>query len=198
MEQPKPVIERPPGLKEAYATKNGELIHVTRIGAEHLAAHPTVIPLLDEAMPLIELPSDGSKLVSQVDLKRPLEEKSLITTPDIGLDGEDWFAVRSNRQGASRVTMEKPTEMISTVVIAAWPPVAEPTKYILRTAYIGTISPQEPWNAMGEEVQKKSIEFWTTHAMVHSPETMGEPFRSTWRKVLAEAEAKKAASGSVY
>lgn len=196
-----PTAERPAGLKEAYPTKDGRLVHVTPVGIEHLRAHPSIIPLLDEAMASVTLPSDGSKYLGEIDLGRPLEKTTRLVVPDIGMDGEGLFAFRKGRMAATRVTFEQAqnTDMVSTVVIIASPPVGVPDKYILRTAYIGKPSPMEPWaGAFSSEQEREQAEhFWQTHALVYDPAAMEAPFTSTWREVIAQAKqafAEKAAA----
>lgn len=189
LEQP-PSVEPIPGLKDEYPTKDGRAIHITPIGREHMRAHMSVIPLLDEAMAQVELPKDGSGIAVAVDLHRPLEKATKVETPDIGLDGEAWFAKRHNRLGATHIVLDGDSEqMVSTVVIIAKPPVADQNKYLLRSAYIGTTSPPEPYAVKTEEERAVALGHWSTHALVYTPSDMGAPFRSTWRQVLAESAA---------
>jgi hypothetical protein len=110
------------------------------------------------------------------------------------LDDETWFVLRCGHAGASRVEVEdlpvlEPTSKVTLVIDGGWP-----RKYLiprLVTAWIGGLRPPEPWEPRlsGQEAIN-AVKFWSRHAFDAQPYAReGEPFRSTFREVIREAQA---------
>jgi len=176
---------------EPFVTRDGRRLVPYDNAAEYFAAHPGALELLAEVAPTIQLPEDGSRLEVQLDLGRELGCASLIKTAPIGIDEEDTFALRSGRDKPSRVIRPWSDwyQAVSTFVVVGRPDNRlAPGDYRLTTAYVGQIAPREPWDkklGSSHVSDEESLAFWLTHALVWDPTTMGKPFRSTWRQVLA-------------
>ncbi|MDQ7814267.1 MAG: hypothetical protein RDU25_00460 [Patescibacteria group bacterium] len=164
----------------------GRTILVPQFATEMLKAQPEVLACLEYAIADVVLPEDGSDLGVEVDMGEPIAKNRLIRVGNVGYDETCDFAFRSGRHKPSRVTMVEPTEDVSTVVIWANRNVkGDPKSYVLRTAYIGTLSPREPWACRNEEeLCEKSFPFWTGHALAYDPATMSPIFRTSWREVI--------------
>src|SRR5690242_15079037 len=102
----------------ALLTATGEPLLITSAARAHLQAHPTVWPVLAEAVARLTPPAVDQPRAFEIDLQRPLELATLLPTPPIDIDTPVSFAVRINRAHASRVTDETPTVWDSSVVIA--------------------------------------------------------------------------------
>jgi len=169
----------------SYKTGCGGSIYLTVGVREHLKAHPGIIDLIPEIASRVILPTDGSRLASQISLGRVVGHSSLIKVQKIGLSETTWFAVRKNRMEASRVVPDAGPADTDLVSIVANP--IENNSYELVTAWFGALAPQEPWDpdlADDPAAYEESINFWCRHALVHDLAVMDEPFRSTWEKVL--------------
>ncbi len=169
----------------SYKTGCGGSIYLTEGVREHLEAHPGILDLIPEIASRVTLPTDGSRLASQISLGRVVGQSSLINTKKIGLSETAWFAVRKNRMKASRVVPDAGPADTDLVSIVANP--IEKNSYELVTAWFGTMAPKEPWDpnlADDPAAYEESINFWCRHALVHDLAVMDEPFRSNWEKVL--------------
>ena len=169
----------------SYKTGCGGSIFLTDDVSEHLKAHPGIIDLISEIASKVILPTDGSRLASQISLGRVVGQSSLINTKKIGLSEAAWFAVRKNRMKASRVVPDAGPADTDLVSIVANP--VEKDSYELVTAWFGAMAPKEPWDpdlSNDPAAYEESINFWCSHALVHDLALMDEPFRSTWEKVL--------------
>ena len=169
----------------SYKTPCGGSIILTEGVREHLEAHPGILDLIPEIASRVTLPSDGSRLASQISLGRVVGQSSLINTKKIGLSETAWFAVRKNRMKASRVVPDAGPVDTDLVSIVANP--VEQGSYELVTAWFGAMAPKEPWDpdlSDDPSVYEESINFWCSYALVHDLAVMDEPFRSTWETVL--------------
>ena len=163
----------------------GGYINLSDSVREHLRAHPGILGLIPEIAPRVTLPTDGSRLASQISLGRVVGQTSLINTKKIGLSESAWFAVRKNRMKASRVVPDAGPADTDLVSIVANP--IENNSYELVTAWFGEFAPKEPWDpdlADDPAAYEESINFWCSHAFVHDPGVMNEPFESMWGKIL--------------
>jgi hypothetical protein len=169
----------------SYKTGCSGSIILTEGVREHLEAHPGILDLISEIASRVILPTDGSRLACQISLGRVVGQSSLIKTQKIGLSEKVWFAIRKNRMKASRVVPDAGPADTGLVSIVANP--VEKDSYELVTAWFGAMAPKEPWDpdlADDPSDYEESINFWCSHALVHDPAVMDEPFRSTWEKVL--------------
>ena len=169
----------------SYKTGCGGSIFLTDDVSEHLKAHQGIIDLIPEIASRVTLPTDGSRLASQISLGRVVGQTSLINTKKIGLSETAWFAVRKNRMKASRVVPDANPVDTDLVSIVANP--VEKDSYELVTAWFGAMAPKEPWDpdlTDDPSAYEESINFWCRHALVHDLAVMDEPFESTWKKVL--------------
>ena len=163
----------------------GGFINLTDSLREHLEAHPGILDLIPEIVSRVTLPTDGSRLASQISLGRVVGQTSLINTKKIGLSETAWFAVRKNRMKASRVVPDAgpaDTDLVSIVANSV-----EKDSYELVTAWFGAIAPKEPWDpdlADDPAAYEESINFWCGHALVHDPAVMDDPFESAWHIIL--------------
>jgi len=169
----------------SYKTGCSGSIILTKGVREHLEAHPGILDLIPEIASKIALPTDGCRLVSQISLGRVVGQSSLINTKKIGLFETAWFAVRKNRMKASRVVPDAGPADTDLASFIANP--VEKNSYELVTAWFGEFAPKEPWDpdlTDDPSAYEESINFWCSHALVHDPAVMNEPFGSTWGKIL--------------
>lgn len=164
----------------------GRMVIIPQFATEMLKAQPEVLRYLEYAIADVALPDDGSNLGVEVDMGEPIAKNRLIRVGSVGYDETCDFAFRSGRRKPSRVTIAQPTEDTSTIVIwASRNTKGDPKSYVLRTAYIGTLSPREPWACRDEgELCEKSFPFWSEHALAYDPATMSSIFRTSWRGVI--------------
>ena len=169
----------------SYKTGCGGSIILTEGVREHLEAHPGILDLIPEIASRVILPTNGSRLASKISLGRVVGQSSLTNTQKIGLSETAWFAVRKNRMKASRVVPDAGPVDTDLVSIVANP--IEKKSYELVTAWFGGMAPKEPWDpdlAGDPPAYEESINFWCSHAFVHDPAVMNEPFESMWGKIL--------------
>ena len=169
----------------SYKTPCGGSIILAEGVREHLEAHPGILDLIPEIASRVTLPTDGSRLASQISLGRVVGQSSLINTKKIGLSETAWFAVRKNRMKASRVVPDAGPADTDLVSIVANP--VEKDSYELVTAWFGAMAPKEPWDpdlSNDPAAYEESINFWCSHALVHDLTVMDEPFESMWGKIL--------------
>jgi len=164
----------------------GRIVSIPQFATEMLKAQPEVLRCLEYAIADVVLPEDGSDLGVEVDMGEPIAKNRLIRVGSVGYDETCDFAFRAGRRKPSRVTIAQPTEDASTVVIwASRNTKGDPKSYVLRTAYIGTLSPREPWACRDEgELCEKSFPFWSEHALAYDSATMSRIFRASWREVI--------------
>ena len=169
-----------------YKTACEGKIIISDFVREHLMAHPEVYDLLDEAIAKLTLPTDGGNLAVEVEMGRIVGRSGVVATAPIGMDEVTTFALRPNRRKPSRVAVGVEGPEITRVVIYAGP-TEEMKVYKLFTSYVGDLSRKEPWDPnLVESERAASIGYWTTHALVHIPNLMGDPFMSTWNDVLRD------------
>jgi len=171
--------------KNIYKTWCGGSIILTEGVSNHLEAHSGILDLISEIASRVILPTNGSRLASQISLGRVVGQSSLINTKKIGLSETAWFAVRKNRMKASRVVPDAGPADTDLVSIVANP--IEKDSYELVTAWFGAMAPKEPWDpdlADDPSAYEESINFWCSHALVHDLTVMDEPFESMWGKIL--------------
>ena len=176
----------------SFKTGCGGSIFLTDDVSEHLKAHPGIIDLIPVIASRVILPIDGGRLTCQISLERVVGQSSLIDTQKIGLSETAWFAVRKNRMKASRVVPDASPVDTDLVSIVANP--VEKDSYELITAWYGGMAPKEPWDpdhADDPTAYEESINFWCSHALVHDPEVMDEPFESTWEDIVNDRKTIK-------
>ncbi|GEM_PF-1008714 len=178
----------PKEMSDWYDTKDGGDIVVTPRTRQHMAAHLDVVPLLAEAIVLIDLPTDGKWLEVEVDLGRVIGRSGCVETAAIGMNDTASFAYREGRAMPSRIVegVEGP-EVTTVVVIAKY---VSRGKYQLVTAWVGALGQREPWNAGGPDF-KDAMTFWQTHALIFDPSNMESPFESTWGTILGRSEGHR-------
>ncbi|MBV8635516.1 MAG: hypothetical protein JO002_13570, partial [Burkholderiaceae bacterium] len=149
-----------------------------------------------EAISKAIFPIDGD-LIVEVDLGRPIGRRGATSHDLVGLDQPVLFAQRVNRPYPTRVAVDAAGEETTRVVLIAGRCRSEPQRLFLRTAWIGTKSMREPWDMAIESQQEfdACLQFWSSNALIHDTAAMGQPFVSTWRKVLRDAGCKYALPG---
>ena len=170
----------------SFKTGCGGSIHLTDSVKEHLEAHSGILGLIPVIASRVILPPiDGGRLTCQISLERVVGQSSLIDTQKIGLSETAWFAIRKNRMKASRVVPDAAPVDTEIVSIVANP--VEKNTYELVTAWFGSFAPKEPWDpdlADDPSAYEESINFWCSHALVHDPAEMDDPFESAWHIIL--------------
>ena len=166
-------------------TCNGTIIVPYKAEA-HLKTHPSVRKVLTEAIAMLRLPTDKSFLAIEVAMGRVVGLAECVKAPVIKVNQETFFAQRKERQGVSRITQESKGEESSKLAIFAFASREDARVYVLATAFIGSINHKEPWdrNIKSQEEYQKSINFWSSHALVYDPKVMEKVFKSTWEKAL--------------
>jgi hypothetical protein len=122
--------------------------------------HPNVAEILPDALARIE--SGGRQFfVEEVDFGRPIGETICVPT---GHGDQIVYAQRPKRWGLSRFVRSREPEQCSSVVVILK---AGDDGYVLITAFVGHPAPPEPWD---RNAVVKSVEFWSTHALVWGQE----------------------------
>lgn len=172
-------------LQREYATACGGRIVVPRKTADHLRAHPEVVPHLGDAIARVRLPG-GAFLRVAVEMGRLVGRSGLVETAPIAVDEPALFARRVGRDFASRVVVGESGPEVSTIAVLAFADEASPRTYVLVTAFVGALAPREPWdpNFESETERTEALEFWSRNALVWDPAVMSEPFESTWAEIL--------------
>jgi hypothetical protein len=131
----------------------------------HVATHPSVLPLLSEALSRIY--SEGrDNIVEEVDLGRVVGETICVETRD----GDDIvYAQRPNRFGLTRFVKNRQPEPCSVVTVCL-NKAENNGHFILATAYVGHRTPAEPWDT--EWASEQSVPFWNTHALIWDKEAI--------------------------
>ena len=171
-----------------FKTACGGMILVPPKAQEHLRAHPEVGKLLAEAIGQLLLPPRGKFLAVEVEMGRVVGRSGCVPTAPIGPRDSGAFALRVGRERPSRVIVGVEGPETTKVVVLAFPAREEARTYVLVTSYVGVLAPKEPWDrrlAPGSSQHHESLDFWCSHALVYSPEVMGEVFASSWDEVLS-------------
>lgn len=174
---------------KAYKTACGGMIVVPPKAEDHLRAHPEVLALLPEAIGRVELPKDGSFLATEVEMERVVGRSGCVPMDaSCGLDGLASFAFRVGREKPSRVVMHLEGDTTTKVVVLAFASKESTRTYVLVTSFVGELAPKEPWdrNIRSQEERQESLDFWCSNALTWDSSVMGEPFASTWRRVLGQ------------
>lgn len=168
-----------------YQTACGGRIFVPFKTKEHLRAHPEVQEILAEAIGKVSLPQNGEFLATEVEMGRVVGLSGCVETPRIRTGDQAFFAQRIGRDKPSRVVVGEGEETTK-VVLLAFVAQEEQGKYILVSSWLGSLAPKEPWdpNITSQKEFQKSLDFWSSHALVYDSEVMGEVFESTWEAVL--------------
>lgn len=125
----------------------------------HVATHPTVLPLLDEALSCVL--SERRKVIEEtLWFNRVVGETICVETSE---QDEVLYAQRPNRDGLTRFVKNRQPNSCSCVTVSLFQ-AAEGDKYILHTAYIGQKAPAEPWDE--QRASDEAIAFWRSHALV--------------------------------
>lgn len=161
-----------PGAPQVGHLASGELV-VDRKDS-HAQSHPTVLPLICEALARIR--ADGrDEFAEEVDLRRVVGETICIETTRDGGGDEIVYARRPPRRGLTRFVKNKqpaPCRHV-TVVLKKITGGA----YLLMTAYVGRRSPAEPWDR--KWATKDSHTFWSNHALGWDKEEVEEGTETT-------------------
>jgi hypothetical protein len=144
------------GREQVGTLASGEVVFEKE--GSHLKDHPTVYPLVGEALGKISS-DDRTTIVEEVDLGRIVGENICVETTDAD---EIVYARRSGREGVTRFVKNREPEPSSKVVVIVNK--CADNAYCVATAFIGGRSPAEPWDT--EWADENSVPFWNTHALV--------------------------------
>jgi len=172
-----------------YQTADGGTIVVPPKAQEHLRAHPEVDVVLGEAIACITLPRRGEFLAIAVEMGRVVGRSGCVPTAPIHPSEPATFALRVGRDKPSRVVVGVEGPEATTVVILAFADKRDARTYVLITAFVGDLAPKEPWDrsmVRGSAEHREALAFWCSHALIWSPDVMGDPFESSWSKILGE------------
>lgn len=169
-----------------FLTFCGGTIVVPYKTEEHLRAHPEVQKILAEAIGKVSLPRNSEFLAIEVEMGRVVGLSGCVEAPRIEVGDKAFFARRIEREKPTRVLLGSEGVETTKVVILAFPDRKDKRTYVLVTSWIGTLAPKEPWdtNIQSQGEFQESLNFWSSHAIVYDPATMGEIFESTWKEVL--------------
>jgi len=174
----------------ALVTATGAQLLIPLTTRAHLMAHPTVWPVLGEAVARVALPETENACSVEIDLGRRLQRSTLLPAPILDLHTATSFALRHNRAYPSRVTEEAPTTWDSTVVLRVRRTDAS-SPFELATAYIGALSPLEPWDPhiASQADFQIALDFWSRHGLVYDDQVMQPVFISNWGEILRKARS---------
>ena len=125
--------------------------------------HESVLQILKEALSRVHLSGEQFSL-QRVDFEEVVGETVCVVTSD---KDEVIFAQRPKRFGLSRFVKNRTPEPCSSVCMILKRAEDQVNTYVLITAFIGVCPEPEPWDRNATE---KSIEFWSSHALVWGSE----------------------------
>ena len=131
---------------------------VWELPGSHLKDHPTVLPVIPEALGKISS-HDRETIVEEVDLGRVVGENLRVKTTDAD---EIVYARRPGRAGHTRFVKNRNPEPCAHVVVILHR--LKGGDYAIATAFIGTRCPAEPWDTRW--ATEESLPFWREHALV--------------------------------
>lgn len=131
---------------------------LTRL-SDHMEQHRDVIHLLAEAVKKVDFSMCEDIVRGQVDMGRIVGNTACVRTSP---EDEIVYARRIGRDQDTRFVLNRepePTRFVSFI--------ATKRRKTLITAYIGTLSPREPWDKFENPQDRyESIAFWEQHALV--------------------------------
>lgn len=138
------------------------------INLEHLEQHPTVVPLLHEALSkltIADLPNKFNKLAVEFD--RVIGTTDCVTTTP---SDEIVYAMRKGRNGLSRFVKNRvgiPTTSVALILLAAGK-----GNWRLVTGWIGGLSEREPDDKTIKTKEEWDIAYkhWSTKAILWNPD----------------------------
>jgi hypothetical protein len=171
-------------------TACGNEITLTDDTHRHLLTHPEAAELLEEAVAKVELPESGF-LLTTVYMGRVVGNNVCVKAENVDTL---HFAVRPGREFPSRVLPGQEPEPTSLFTVIAGR--QEDGSWLLYTGFAGPSAPREPTDPHFADKRdsdefREAVEFWTENGLCMG-DGCGEPFVSTWDKVLAEVDAKRA------
>lgn len=160
----------------------------------HLVAHPEAGELLEEAIAMINLP-EGTFLMTTVEFDRVIGTNACLPAENTKVL---HFSVRSGRDVPTRVLVGQTPEPTKLFTILAFKGKDE---WVLITGFVGPQAPREPHDAYFADKRdsdefRKALEFWTSHGLCIGND-WGDIFVSTWDKVIADVDAKRAETAQV-
>lgn len=169
-----------------FRTACGGVIVIPQKAEGHLRAHPEVTNVLPEAIALVRLPLDGAFLSTEVEMGRTVGRDGRVKTALIDSSDRALFAQRVGRDHPSRMIIGEGEETAK-VVILAFAARGEANTYVLVTSWVGSLARKEPWDPMikSQGEYQECLHFWCSNALVYDSSVMGEPFESSWEKVLS-------------
>lgn len=170
-------------------TACGNTLHITDETRQHLLAHPEAAELLEEAVAKVTLPE--SFLLTTVDMGREIGTNACVKAADVE---NIHFAVRTGREFPSRVLPGQEPEPTSLFTVIAGK--QEDGSWLLYTGFAGPSAPREPIDQYFADKRDsnefaESVKFWTENGLCMG-NGWGEPFVSTWDKVLEKVDAARA------
>lgn len=158
---------------------------VNKEAQEHLTAHPDVSTLLLAAISKLTIGDSVSHIEKEINFGRVVGISNLIPIPKVGIDQKTYFAFRKARKCPSHVVLNQKDESCDTITVEVNFDESS-QKWILSTAYIGHICPNEPFYFENKTTPefKEALAFWSEHALIYDETTMNEPFKSTWQDEL--------------
>jgi len=168
-----------------FRTACGGTIVVPAKAEDHLRAHPEVEGVLAEAVAKVRLPQNGAFLSAEIEMGRVVGKSGCVSTSLITPWTTALFAQRIGRERASRVVIGEGEETTK-VAVLAFVSRGEVGTYVLVTSWVGSLAPKEPWDPKieGRKEFQSCVSFWCSHALVYDSSVMGEPFESSWEKIL--------------
>jgi len=190
-------------LSNRYLTADGKAVIPYSNADQYWAKNTAIVALFEEAIGDLEIPEGTQNHAFEIDMGRPIGTATLVETAPVALDEiMGSFVQRPGRKGPSRVVvLEGSAQKISTLVVVVaqrfnWEEdekVYVDGEYMLKTVYVGTVTPNEPCNTRPNTPQRQqSLDFWCRHALVWTP-SMGDTFSSSWETILQEHDAQQAA-----
>ena len=151
---------------------SGDVV-VDRVPSHVLTGHPHIIPLLAEALSLIN--SGGRNLIeTTVEIHRGTGKSACVETGSDDEDSNIFYAMRPGRNGFTRFTRSRQPVAVTTIAVGMyWD--NERRCYVLETAYAGIFAPPEPYDTDAfarrsdpEACAQQARDFWSRHALVET------------------------------
>jgi hypothetical protein len=132
----------------------------------HLSSHPVPSSVLSSALARI-LSGGRASIREEVQFSFTVGNSGCVET---NANDKICYAVRRHGNGASRFVIDRNPQPCSSVTVKLGRSLGDSDvrigDYILRTAYIGKLTPPEPWSKDAARAPEESLAFWNSHAII--------------------------------
>ena len=174
-----------------FRTKNDSFVMISERVSPPLMVDPDLRKLIYEAIEKhLNLPDQVGRNYSY---KQSMDFGRIIGgCACVPVDSESgWFASRRGKRTALPVVFDREKLETSFLTLTLVKHRFEDL-WVVVDFYIGSATPCAPYDRLlqlGSSEYQQSLDFWTSHALVYDPETMAEPYESSWEQELEKLKS---------